>query len=40
MPCRYTVWNGGRPVSHSPSIIIRATQKKMISLPVSMTLVG
>jgi hypothetical protein len=25
------VWNGSRPVSSMPSIIIRATQKKMMS---------
>jgi len=31
MPCRYTTENGSRPMSHSPSIIIRATQKKMMS---------
>ncbi len=31
MPWRYTMLNGSRPVSHSPSIIIRATQKKMMS---------
>ena len=34
------VWNGGFPVSSSPSITIRATQKKMISQPVSRTDVG
>ncbi len=30
-PLRYTYRNGVSPISHSPSIIIRATQKKMMS---------
>ena len=34
------VWNGSRSVSSIPSITMRATQKKMISQPVSRTDVG
>jgi hypothetical protein len=39
-PCRYTVWNGIVPVFSSAWKIMRATQKKRMSYPVSITLVG
>ncbi len=38
--CRYTVRKGTSPMKWRPIIIIRATQKKMMSCPVSMTEVG
>jgi hypothetical protein len=40
VPCRYTVWNGTRPMKCRPAMIIRATQKKMISGAVTRTSVG
>ena len=39
-PERYTTEKGSSLVSHSPSIIMRATQKKRMSWAVSMTVVG
>ncbi len=38
--CRYTVRKGTSPMKCRPIIIIRATQKKMMSWPVSMTEFG
>ncbi len=38
--CKKTVRKGTSPMKCSPNIIIRATQKKMMSWPVSMTVVG
>ena len=35
-----TSWNGTSPMKRRPIIIIRATQKKMMSKPVTSTLVG
>jgi hypothetical protein len=40
MACRYTSRKGAFPVSLSPIMIMRATQKKRMSLPVSMSVVG
>ena len=40
MGCRKTVRKGTSPMKWMPIIIIRATQKKMMSCPVSMTEVG
>ena len=37
---RYTVRNGTLPMKCRPIIIIRATQKKMMSGPVTSTLLG
>ena len=39
-PCRYTSRNGTSPMNFRPNIIMRATQKKMMSKPVTSTLVG
>ena len=39
-PVMYTVWNGTSPANFRPSMIIRATQKKMMSNPVSSSVVG
>jgi hypothetical protein len=38
--CRYTARKGTSPMKWMPSIIIRATQKKRMSCPVSRTEVG
>jgi hypothetical protein len=38
--CRNTVLKGTSPMKWRPIIIIRATQKKMMSKPVSITAVG
>ena len=38
--CRYTSWKGTWPMKCWPIIIMRATQKKMMSKPVTSTLVG
>ena len=40
MACRNTILNGTSFMKCSPSIIMRATQKKMMSCPVSITEVG
>jgi hypothetical protein len=40
VPCRYTVWKGASPMNAYPDMIIRATQKKMISGAVTRTSVG
>ena len=40
MACRYTVRKGTSFMKWRPIIIIRATQKKMMSCPVSITEVG
>ncbi len=41
MPCRAMVWNGGVPsIAYRPNIIIRATQKKRMSYPVTRTAFG
>jgi len=37
---RYTVRKGTSPMKCSPIIIMRATQKKMMSCPVSITALG
>ncbi len=37
---RYTVRNGTLPMKCRPIIIMRATQKKMMSGPVTMTALG
>jgi hypothetical protein len=40
-PVSAMVWKGGVPsIEYRPNIIIRATQKKMMSWPVSSTSVG
>ena len=39
-PVMYTSRNGTSPVNFSPIMIMRATQKKMMSKPVTSTLVG
>mmetsp|Transcript_6434 Transcript_6434/g.15752 ORF Transcript_6434/g.15752 Transcript_6434/m.15752 type:complete len:205 (+) Transcript_6434:177-791(+) len=39
-PCMYTVLKGAWPVSSMPIIIMRATQKKRMSCPVSSRVVG
>ena len=39
-PCRNTVLKGASPVNSRPIMIIRATQKKRMSWPVSITVVG
>ena len=39
-PWMYTSRNGTSPVKCRPSMIMRATQKKMMSKPVTSTLVG
>ena len=40
IPVKYTFLNGILPIYSSPAMIIRATQKKMISGPVTKSLVG
>ena len=40
MACRYTCLNGTFPVSFMPIITMRATQKNMMSWPVSSNDVG
>jgi len=40
MPCKSTVWYGVRPVKKYPAMIMRATQKKMMSGPETRTSVG
>ena len=40
MPCSSTVRNGTSPMKCRPIIIMRATQKKMMSCPVSITVFG
>ena len=39
-PVMYTSRNGTSPMNFRPIIIMRATQKKMMSKPVTSTLVG
>ena len=39
-PCTYTSRNGTSPMKCRPSMIMRATQKKMMSKPVTSTDVG
>ncbi len=39
-PVMYTSRNGTSPMNLRPSMIMRATQKKMMSKPVTSTLVG
>ncbi len=39
-PCRCTTANGACPVKRRPAMIIRATQKKRMSYPVTRTSVG
>ena len=40
MPVKYTLEKGCLPMNSSPAMIMRATQKKMISGPVTKSLVG
>ena len=39
-PCRTTSRNGTAPSNQQPAMIIRATQKKRMSNPVTITAVG
>ena len=39
-PWMYTSRNGTSPMNFSPNMIMRATQKKMMSKPVTRTVVG
>ena len=40
IPVKYTFLNGNLPIYSSPAMIIRATQKKIMSGPVTRSLVG